>query len=74
MQLPLQAVRPCRTLEKPRGGDVTTKRKNTLTNQKPGEKQKWCITKNGSTTTMARCKGVMWSDNEFGLLLNMTLE
>lgn len=60
MQLPLQAVRPCQKLARPRGGDVTAKRKNTSTNQKPKEKRKWHMTKNSLTTRMAHWKGVRY--------------
>lgn len=44
----MQAVRHCQALGKPRGGDVTSNRKDTLANWKPEEKQKRHITKKDS--------------------------
>lgn len=41
-----------KTHAKPRGGDVTCKRKDMLDNQKPEKKQKWLIIGKGSTTTV----------------------
>lgn len=41
MQLHMQAVMWRQVLAKPRGGETTSKPKDTLANKKPEEKQKW---------------------------------
>lgn len=62
----MQAIRQCQADAKPTGGDINPKRKDRSANQKPEkteEKQKKCITRNGSTTThMVQRSGVSGVD------------
>lgn len=49
MEPHMQAVRQCQALTKARGGDMTSKWKNMLANEKREEHQKWHIPRNGSS-------------------------
>lgn len=54
IQRHMQIVRQCQAHTKPGGSDIASKRKKTLAKQKLEEKWKWCITRNGSTTTTTK--------------------
>lgn len=71
----MRSVGPCRGHGEAGGGDVTSKCRVTAANQTPEEEARRQITGNCSTTTtVTQRESEAWTDDEFELLLNITLE
>lgn len=73
MQSHTKAVNQCRAYSKARRGDITSKRKVTLTNQKPDEKQKWYIVEVARQQQQWSSTSVIYADGQWRWAISIIL-